>query len=117
MKAAPFAALALVIASACSGTQARQAAQKSADEPVPGAGGIVHRHVGLLRAQVTEQEVRALAHLPTAAEVSVVKDTGQVLKANAAYATEIPGIIFEGLTPGQKGEALKRLNTEMCTCG
>jgi thiol-disulfide isomerase/thioredoxin len=84
---------------------------------VNGGGGIVQRHVGLLRAQVTEQEVRSLANLPTAAEVSVVKDTGQVLKANAAYATEIPGISFEGLTPAQKGEALKRLNTEMCTCG
>jgi hypothetical protein len=49
--------------------------------------------------------------------VSVVKDTGQVLKGNAAYATEIPGISFVGLTPAQKAEALKRLNTEMCTCG
>jgi thiol-disulfide isomerase/thioredoxin len=80
-------------------------------------GGIVQRHVGLLRADVTEQEVRSLAHLPTAAEVSVVKDTGQVLKGNAAYATEIPGISFAGLSPSQKAEALKRLNTEMCTCG
>jgi cytochrome c biogenesis protein CcmG/thiol:disulfide interchange protein DsbE len=80
-------------------------------------GGIVQRHVGLLRADVTEQEVRSLANLPTAAEVSVVKDTGQVLKANAAFATEIPGISFEGLTPGQKAEVLKRLNTDMCTCG
>ena len=80
-------------------------------------GGIVQRHVGLLRADVTEQEVRALAKLPTAAEISIVKDTGQVLKGNAAYATEIPGISFEGLTPAQKAEALKRLNTEMCTCG
>jgi thiol-disulfide isomerase/thioredoxin len=84
---------------------------------VNGNGGIVQRHVGLLRAAVTEQEVRSLANLPTAADVSVVKDTGQVLKANAAYATEIPGISFDGLTPAQKGEALKRLNTEMCTCG
>lgn len=80
-------------------------------------GGIVQRHVGLLKADVTEQEVRALAKLPTNAEVTVVKDTGQVLKANAAYATEIPGISFEGLTAAQKVEALKRLNTEMCTCG
>lgn len=80
-------------------------------------GAIVQRHVGLLRPDVTEQEVRALAGLPTAADVSVVKDTGQVLKANAAYATEIPGIDLAGLTPGQKAEALKRLNTDMCTCG
>ena len=80
-------------------------------------GQIVQRHVGLLRANVTEHEVRALSKLSTAATVSVVEDKGQVLKANTAYATEIPGISFEGLTPAQKGEALKRLNTEMCTCG
>lgn len=80
-------------------------------------GGIVQRHVGLLRADVTEQEVRALAKLPTLAEVTVVADTGQVLKANAAYATEIPGISFDGMTAAQKAEALKRLNEEMCTCG
>ncbi len=80
-------------------------------------GRIVQRHLGTLDAIVTEQEVRALAKLPTSAEVSVVHDTGQVLKANAAYATEIPGIDFTGLTPEQKTEALKRMNTEMCTCG
>jgi thiol-disulfide isomerase/thioredoxin len=80
-------------------------------------GAIVQRHVGLLNPDVTEQEVRALAKLPTKAEVSVVKDTGQVLKANAAYATEIPGVSFEGLSPVEKGEALKRLNTENCSCG
>lgn len=80
-------------------------------------GGIVQRHVGLLRAALTEQEVRVLAKLPTNAEVSIVKDTGQVLKANAAYATEIPGIDLTVLTPAQRTEALKRLNTEMCTCG
>ncbi len=80
-------------------------------------GKIVQRHLGTLNAARTEQEVRVLAKLPTAAEVSVVEDTGQVLKANAAYATAIPGIDFAGLTPAQKTEALKRMNTEMCTCG
>lgn len=80
-------------------------------------GRMVQRHIGTLNASVTEQEVRALAKLPTAAEVSVVHDTGQVLKANAAYATEIPGVDFAGLTPAQKTEALKRMNTETCTCG
>ena len=80
-------------------------------------GKMVQRHIGLLNAESTEQEVRALAKLPTAAEISVVKDTGQVLKANAAYATEIPGIDFAGLTTSQKTEALKRMNTEHCTCG
>ena len=49
--------------------------------------------------------------------MKVVKDTGQVLLANAAYATEIPGVDLKGMTPAQKAEALKRLNTEHCTCG
>jgi len=80
-------------------------------------GLMVQRHLGTLNAAVTEQEVRVLAKLPTAAEVSVVQDTGQVLKANAAYATAIPGIDFAGLTVGQKTEALKRMNVEMCSCG
>ena len=80
-------------------------------------GKMVQRHLGTLNAAVTEQEVRALAKLPTAAQISVVEDTGQVLKANAAYATSIPGIDFVGLTSAQKTEALKRMNTESCTCG
>lgn len=80
-------------------------------------GKMVQRHIGLLRAAVTEQEVRVLAKLPSAAEVSVVEDTGQVLKANSAYATEIPGIDFAGMTPVQKTAALKRMNEEKCSCG
>ena len=82
-----------------------------------GDGRMVQRHIGTLNPVMTEQEVRVLAKLPTAADVSVVHDTGQVLQANAAYATEIPGVDFTGLTPEQKTEALKRMNTEMCTCG
>jgi thiol-disulfide isomerase/thioredoxin len=80
-------------------------------------GGIVQRHVGLLKADVTEQEVRSLAGLPTAATVKIVPDTGQVLLANSAYATEIPGVDLSGLSPAKKVEALKRLNTEKCSCG
>ncbi len=48
---------------------------------------------------------------------SCVPDTGQVLIANAAYATEIPGVDLTGVTTAQKEEILKRLNTEKCTCG
>jgi thiol-disulfide isomerase/thioredoxin len=80
-------------------------------------GKIVQRHVGILDPTVTEQEVRVLAGLPTDAQVQYVKDTGQVLLANAAFATEIPGVDLSKLTPGQKAEVLKRLNTEHCTCG
>lgn len=80
-------------------------------------GRIVQRHVGILDPGVTEQEVRVLAGLPTDANVEYVKDTGQVLLANAAFATEIPGVDLSKLTPAQKAEVLKRLNTERCTCG
>jgi thiol-disulfide isomerase/thioredoxin len=80
-------------------------------------GGIVQRHVGLLQPEMTEQEVRVLSHLPSPAEVEIVPDTGQVLVANAAYATEIPGVDLAGVTPAQKETVLKRLNTEKCTCG
>jgi thiol-disulfide isomerase/thioredoxin len=80
-------------------------------------GEIVQRHVGMLDPQRTEHEVRASAGLPTAAQVVRVRDTGQVLLANAAYATEIPGVDLTGLNAAQKELALKRLNTERCTCG
>ena len=81
------------------------------------SGGMVQRHMGMLNPQRTEHEVRALAGLETPASVKTVTDTGQVLLANAAYATEIPGVDLTGLTPAQKEEALKRLNTDHCTCG
>ena len=80
-------------------------------------GRIVQRHLGMLDPQHTEHEVRALAGLPTDATVETVKDTGQVLLANAAYATEIPGVDLTGMTPDQKAEALHRLNVDHCTCG
>jgi len=79
-------------------------------------GGIVQRHVGLLQPELTEHEVRALSKLSTPAEVEIVPDTGQVLLANAAYATEIPGVDLANVTTKQKEVILKRLNTEKCTC-
>jgi thiol-disulfide isomerase/thioredoxin len=80
-------------------------------------GTIVTRHVGALDPVVTEQEVRILSGLPTSAKVEYVKDQGQVLLANAAYATEIPGVDLAKLTPAQKTDVLKQLNTDTCTCG
>jgi thiol-disulfide isomerase/thioredoxin len=80
-------------------------------------GRIVQRHVGMLQARRTEHEVRALAGLPTDAVVETVKDTGQVLLSNAAYATEIPGVDLTAATPAEREAILKRLNTDNCTCG
>jgi cytochrome c biogenesis protein CcmG/thiol:disulfide interchange protein DsbE len=80
-------------------------------------GGIVQRHLGMLNPLTTELEVRSLAGLPTEARVELVKDTGQVLLSNAAFATELPGVDLSTLTPSQKEAALKQLNTDKCTCG
>jgi hypothetical protein len=40
-----------------------------------------------------------------------------VFLKNAANATELPGVSFKGLTIEQKKQALRRLNSENCTCG
>jgi thiol-disulfide isomerase/thioredoxin len=80
-------------------------------------GKIVQRHVGLLQERRTEHEVRALAGLFTEAAIETVKDTGQVLLSNAAYATTIPGVDLDPLGPAEKRAVLEQLNTEHCTCG
>jgi thiol-disulfide isomerase/thioredoxin len=81
------------------------------------AGKMLQRHVGVLDPVTTEQEVRVLANLSSQAIVQLVPDTGQVLLANAAFATELPGVDLTGLTPARREEALTRMNTEHCSCG
>jgi cytochrome c biogenesis protein CcmG/thiol:disulfide interchange protein DsbE len=81
------------------------------------AGRIVQRHIGLLNGPRTEHEVRVLAGLPSQAQVETVKDTGQVLLANAAYATEIPGLELSALPPAVRERTLQELNTAHCSCG
>lgn len=80
-------------------------------------GRLVQRHVGALNPVMTEQEVRVLAGLPTAAEVIKVEDTGQILKANRGLITEVPGLDLASLSEAQRALAIKRLNAEECTCG
>jgi thiol-disulfide isomerase/thioredoxin len=80
-------------------------------------GRIVQKHVGLLNPALVEQETRVLAKLDTSATVEWVEDKGEVLLANAAQATDVPGLALEKLTAGQRTTALKRLNEEPCTCG
>jgi thiol-disulfide isomerase/thioredoxin len=81
------------------------------------AGQMVQRHMGMLDAVRTEQEVRVLSSLPSEAAVETVADTGQVFLSNAAFATSIPGVDLSALTEAQKEKALTRMNTERCTCG
>jgi len=77
----------------------------------------VQKHVGLLNPALVEQETRVLAKLDTTSAVEWVEDKGEVSLANAAQATDVPGLQLDKLTPSQRTEALKRLNAEPCTCG
>jgi thiol-disulfide isomerase/thioredoxin len=80
-------------------------------------GKIVQKHVGLYPTFVYETELRSLLGLPVEATVETFEDTGQIFLKNAAFATELPDVDFTGLSPELKKAALKRLNSEGCSCG
>jgi thiol-disulfide isomerase/thioredoxin len=80
-------------------------------------GRVVQKHSGLYPIEWYHREIRSLLGLPTDARVETFVDMGQVFLKNAANATELPGVSFKGLTPEQKKVALRRLNSESCTCG
>jgi thiol-disulfide isomerase/thioredoxin len=80
-------------------------------------GRVVQRHMGMLNAEDTDREVRALSGMPVDAKIEHFEDTGQIFSKNVDKATELPDVDFTGLTPDQKKEALHRLNAETCTCG
>jgi thiol-disulfide isomerase/thioredoxin len=80
-------------------------------------GRVVQKHSGLYPIENYEREIRSLLGMPTDARVETFVDVGQVFLKNAANATELPGVSFKGLTPEQKKAALRRLNSENCTCG
>jgi thiol-disulfide isomerase/thioredoxin len=80
-------------------------------------GKVVQKHIGLYRSSVYEGEIRALLGLPVDATIQTFEDTGQIFLKNANRATELPDVDFTGLTAEQKTVALKRLNSETCTCG
>ena len=80
-------------------------------------GRVVQKHMGLYPIESYDEEIRSLLGMPTDARVETFADTGQVFLRNAANATELPGVSFKGLTPDQKKKALRRMNSEGCTCG
>jgi hypothetical protein len=80
-------------------------------------GKIVQKHVGLYPTFVYETELRSLLGLPVEATVQTFEDTGQIFLKNAALATELPDVDFTGLSPELRKAALKRLNSESCSCG
>ncbi len=81
------------------------------------SGRVVQKHTGLYSEEDFDNEIRLLLNLPVNARVETFQDTGQIFLANAAKATELPDVDFKNLTPDQKREALKRMNSENCTCG
>jgi thiol-disulfide isomerase/thioredoxin len=80
-------------------------------------GRVVQKHSGLYPIEAYDLEIRSLLGLRTDARVETFVDTGQVFLKNAANATELPGVSFKGLTADQKKRALRRMNSESCTCG
>jgi thiol-disulfide isomerase/thioredoxin len=80
-------------------------------------GRVVMKHSGLYPFESYEREIRSLLGMPTDARVETFVDMGQVFLKNAANATELPGVSFKGLSADQKKRALRRMNSEGCTCG
>ncbi|MBZ5556427.1 MAG: TlpA family protein disulfide reductase [Acidobacteriia bacterium] len=78
---------------------------------------VVQKHVGMLTAETTEQETRALAGLPVNAAIEEVDQTqGLKLGADAQVMT-IPGVDLAKFPPAKRVEALQKLNAQSCTCG
>ena len=78
---------------------------------------MLESHVGLISPIVLEQETRYLTSLPNDATVEIVEPNNQLVLANAAQATEIPGVDLSVLTATQREEVLRRVNAEGCPCG
>jgi thiol-disulfide isomerase/thioredoxin len=80
-------------------------------------GLIVQRHRAELDPVRTEHEIRVLAKLPTEAQSEVVQDQGQILSENTPPVDDVPELKLSELTPAQREAAMRRLNSERCTCG
>jgi thiol-disulfide isomerase/thioredoxin len=78
---------------------------------------LVQKHVGMLRADVTELETRALAGLPVNALVERVDQTEGLKLENGAQLMNIPGVELASLSKAKRVEALQKLNEKACTCG
>ena len=80
-------------------------------------GRIMQRHIGMLSARLTELETRSLAGLAPEVKVARVEPPKPIGFDNGAQVTSIPGVDLASLSPEKRSEALRRLNTEGCTCG
>lgn len=80
-------------------------------------GRLAQKHVGQLRAALTETETQVLAGLAPEVPIVDAEDEDKVRLANAAQANKIPGLDLSTLSSAKRAEALQALNTEHCTCG
>jgi hypothetical protein len=80
-------------------------------------GRLVQKHVGMLNAETTELEARALAGLPVNVTIEQVDQSQGLSLANGAQAIDIPGVDLSSLSKEQRAEALAKLNSQSCTCG
>jgi thiol-disulfide isomerase/thioredoxin len=78
---------------------------------------VVQKHVGMLRAGMTEQETRALAGLPIDGAVEEVDQTEGLKLTDGAQVMTIPGVDLAKLPAAKRAEALQKLNAQPCTCG
>jgi thiol-disulfide isomerase/thioredoxin len=80
-------------------------------------GAVVQKHTGLYSTDTYDREIRALLKMPVNAKIETFDDQGQIFLKNAARATELPGVDLTGLSAEQRKAALKKMNSENCTCG
>ena len=80
-------------------------------------GRIVQKHVGMLAAERTEMETRALAGLPVNAVIEEIDPVLRMEMHETAAITEIPGIDLASIPAERRGEVLQKLNEDNCTCG
>ena len=78
---------------------------------------VVQKHVGMLRAKMTEYETRHLAGLPVNATVEEVDQTVGLKLDETAQVMNIPGVDLAKLSPAKRVDAIQKLNAQGCTCG
>ena len=78
---------------------------------------LVQKHVGMLKAPLTELETRALAGLPVSAKIEEVDQTQGLKLGDNAQAIDIPGVDLAKLDVAKRTKALQKLNSQACTCG
>lgn len=80
-------------------------------------GKIAQKHIGLLNASLTDTETRVLAGLDPNAKIIYAEDDEKARLDSAAQANKIPGVDLDAVASNKRGDVLKALNEQHCTCG